>query len=64
MGIFAVYMFSAGVYLLAGYLIYKWLLADDNQPTFNRAMLLSVYAASFVLPLFRLALSPGASAAG
>ena len=63
MGIFAVYMFSAGVYLLAGYLIYKWLFAGDNQPTFNRAMLLSVYAASFVLPLFRLDLSHGASAA-
>ena len=61
MGAFTVYMFSAGVYLLAGYLVYKWLLADDNQPAFNRVVLLSIYVVSFVLPFWRnaLPLSPG-----
>ncbi|MDE6198180.1 MAG: M56 family metallopeptidase, partial [Muribaculaceae bacterium] len=49
MGAFATYTFTAGVILLSLYIIYKWLLADDNQPRFNRAVLLSMYAVAFVL---------------
>ncbi len=50
MGAFAVYTFAAGIFLLAGYLIYKWLLSTEKQPAFNRAMLLTLYAVAFVLP--------------
>ena len=51
MGSFAAYTFEAGIYLLAGYLIYKWLLSAENQPAFNRFALLSIYAISFAAPL-------------
>ncbi len=54
MGSFVAYTFQAGVYLLAGYIIYKWLLAAENQPSFNRAVLLAIYAVSFVAPLVAL----------
>lgn len=50
MGAFAVYTFAAGIFLLAGYLVYKWLLSTEKQPAFNRAILLTLYAAAFVLP--------------
>lgn len=42
MGPFAAYTFESGVYLLAGYLIYKWLLSAENQPAFNRIILLGI----------------------
>lgn len=51
MGAFATYTFSAGIYLLTGYLIYKWLLSTENQPMFNRIVLLILYAAAFVMPV-------------
>ncbi|MCM1449230.1 MAG: M56 family metallopeptidase [Clostridiales bacterium] len=51
MGIFASYTLSAGIYLLAGYLIYKWLLSSENQPGLNRALLLLIYVAAFLLPV-------------
>ena len=55
MGNFAVYTFYAGVILLALYIIYKWLLSTENQPRFNRVVLLSIYATAFVaLPLISL----------
>ncbi|MDE6497729.1 MAG: M56 family metallopeptidase [Muribaculaceae bacterium] len=54
MGIFAAYTFESGIYLLAGYLIYKWLLSTENQPAFNRVALLSIYAIAFIAPLLRL----------
>lgn len=47
MGTFAVYTFVAGVVLFASYIIYKWLLSTENQPAFNRAVLLSIYVVSF-----------------
>ena len=53
MGTFAAYTFESGIYLLAGYLIYKWLLSAENQPAFNRFILLSIYAVSFIAPLLR-----------
>ncbi|MDE6109631.1 MAG: M56 family metallopeptidase, partial [Muribaculaceae bacterium] len=48
------YIFESGICLLAGYLIYKWLLSTENQPAFNRAVLLSIYALAFTAPLLRL----------
>lgn len=54
MGSLVVYSFSSGVFLLAGYLIYKWLLANDNQPGFNRAALLTLYVMALLLPLCRI----------
>lgn len=54
MGTFAAYTFESGVYLLAGYLIYKWLLSVENQPAFNRFILLSIYAVALIAPLLGL----------
>ena len=38
-----VFVFKAGIVLLALLLIYKWLLSGDKQPVFNRVLLLSFY---------------------
>lgn len=54
MGSLVVYSFSSGVFLLAGYLTYKWLLANDNQPGFNRVALLTLYVMALLLPLCRI----------
>lgn len=51
MGAFIAYTFIAGVFLLASYLVYKSLLANEKQAAFNRATILGFYALSFVLPL-------------
>ncbi len=52
MGQFTVYTCISGLVLLASYIIYKWLLARENQPAFNRVVLLSVYVLSFLaLPI-------------
>lgn len=51
MGAFAAYTFSAGIFLLVSYLVYKWLLSSENQPTFNRMALLSLFVLAFVMPL-------------
>lgn len=53
MGTFAVYTFCAGVLLLFGYAAYKAFLAGERMPSFNRAVLLCLYAAAFLLPLAR-----------
>jgi len=50
MGILAAYSLVAGTYLLAAYLIYKWLLSGENQPTFNRYILLLLYVIALILP--------------
>lgn len=49
MGTFLTYTFVSGLFLLAGYLIYKWLLSQENQPGFNRAIILSIYLVSLVI---------------
>lgn len=54
MGSLVVYSFSSGVFLLAGYLTYKWLLANDNQPGFNRVAFLTLYVMALLLPLCRI----------
>ena len=51
MGSWISYTFVAGLVLLALYLVYNWLLASDNQPRFNRVVLLASYAMAAVLPL-------------
>lgn len=50
MGNIAAYSLSSGIFLLAGYLAYKWLLSTENQPGLNRALLLTVYLAAMMLP--------------
>ncbi len=40
---------ESGIVMLALYLIYKWILANENQYRFNRMILLSIYALSFVI---------------
>lgn len=60
MGAFTAYSFSAGIVMLAGYLVYKWLLSTENQPGFNRIIILAIYAMSFILPLCNIQLASGA----
>ncbi len=52
MGALIAYTVKAGLMLLVGYFAYKLLLADENQPGFNRFVLLAIYCFSLVLPLF------------
>lgn len=51
MGALSAYSLSAGIFLLAGYLAYKWMLATENQPGLNRSLLLIIYAGALALPL-------------
>ena len=51
MGEWISYTIVAGVVLLALYIVYGWLLAAENQPRFNRAVILSCYAVAAVVPL-------------
>lgn len=51
MGSWISYTFVAGLVLLALYLVYDWLMAAENQPRFNRVVLLSCYAVAAVFPL-------------
>ncbi len=49
------YALQASILLLAMYFIYKWLLANENQYRFNRAVLLLMYVVSFAMfPLLSL----------
>ena len=63
MGASSTYSFCAGIYLLAAYLIYKWLLSGENQPAFNRIPLLSLYVVAFILPKYQW-VSPSVEVAG
>ncbi len=47
MGTFTAYTFVSGLVLLASYIIYKWLLSAENQPAFNRFVLLVIYILAF-----------------
>lgn len=51
MGTLSAYSLSAGIFLLASYLAYKWMLATENQPGLNRSLLLIIYAGALALPL-------------
>ncbi len=52
MGAFTSYTFVAGLVLLSLYLVYKWLLANEKQPLFNRCVLLGTYVVSALVPAF------------
>lgn len=48
MGTFIIFTLETSLALLAGYVVYKWLLASQNQPGFNRLVLLAIYALSLL----------------
>lgn len=52
MGNALVFTLCSAIFLLAGYLGYKCLLSSCNQPAFNRAVILAVYALSALWFLF------------
>ena len=47
MGTLTAYSLQTAVFLLAGYLIYKWLMAQEKQIAFNRWIILGIYVISF-----------------
>jgi len=52
MGVFLSYSIVAGLMMLATYLAYRLFLARENQHSFNRGVLLSIYFVSFIaIPL-------------
>ncbi|MDE7369825.1 MAG: hypothetical protein K2N08_08695, partial [Muribaculaceae bacterium] len=51
MGSFTAYSLSVSAVLIILWLIYRFLLAQENQPRFNRAVLLGIYLLSFLAPL-------------
>lgn len=56
MGQFFSYSILSGLLMLAMYLAYHIILARENQPGYNRAVLLLIYAVSFItLPLLKVA---------
>lgn len=50
MGHLLTYAISAALPLLAMYIVYKWLLASENQYRYNRVVLLSMMLCAFILP--------------
>ena len=50
MGALISYTIESGIVLLACYLIYKWLLSDRNEPSFNRLVILGSYLLAAILP--------------
>ncbi len=50
MGHLLTYAISAALPLLAMYIVYKWLLASENQHRYNRVVLLSMMLCTFILP--------------
>ncbi|MDE6126321.1 MAG: M56 family metallopeptidase [Muribaculaceae bacterium] len=55
MGTLFSYSLGSGIFLLAGFLVYRLLMAGEKQPGLNRAALLGLYAASLAaLPLMAL----------
>ena len=66
MGPFAAYSIKVAILLVAGYLIYKWLMASEKQIAFNRRAIMTIYAASFAMTpvgaLWAVIASPGAGA--
>ncbi len=52
MGTLTSYAIHSSIYLLAGYIIYKWLMAGEKQMKMNRATLLLIYVIAFAaLPI-------------
>lgn len=44
MGGLLAYTVYTGIFLLAGYLLYKWVMAGEKQMSLNRVVLLGIYA--------------------
>lgn len=49
MGQFTAYSLQTSIFLLAGYLIYKWLMASEKQIAFNRWTILGIFTISFIV---------------
>lgn len=55
MGAFLAYTVYSGIFLLAGYLLYKWIMASEKQSSLNRGVLIGIYVLSFAAqPLSRI----------
>ena len=54
MGHLLTYAISAALPLLAMYIVYKWLLASENQYRYNRVVLLSMMLCAFILSLIHI----------
>ena len=48
MGTLFTYSLASGMILMALYIVYKWLLAGENQHSYNRAIILCIYAVAFL----------------
>lgn len=64
MGSIFAYSITSSILLMAMCLIYKWVLAGENQHGYNRIILWAIYLCSLSLPIliplnFRVAHSPG-----
>ncbi|MDE6449065.1 MAG: M56 family metallopeptidase, partial [Muribaculaceae bacterium] len=59
MGTWISYTLTSGIILLCLHLAYSWAMAGDNQPRFNRAILLGCYILAAILPLTDFSLSTG-----
>ena len=51
MGALTAYSISVSAVMIILWLIYRFFLAQENQPRFNRGILLGIYALSFIAPL-------------
>lgn len=51
MGYIFSYCIEASIVMMLLYPIYKWLMAGENQPSFNRAVILGIYAVAMIMPL-------------
>lgn len=51
MGTLFAYSIQSSILLCCLYIIYKWLLASENQPGFNRVTLMGIYATALLMPL-------------
>lgn len=52
MGTLLSYSLYSGIFMLAGYSVYRLLLSNEKQPSLNRMALLAIYMVSlFALPL-------------
>ena len=52
MGSIFAYSITSSILLTAMYLIYKWMLAGENQHAYNRAIIWSIYLCALIAPFF------------
>jgi len=51
MGTFLAYSLQTSLFLIVGYLVYKWLMASEKQIALNRMVIMTIYLLSFAAPL-------------